>query len=194
MSDTPLLDRARHVGSLRKSAQASSAMLAPLMKSLSAQMAAELTAPVGVNWMSHLAKPLVALGISAGLFGAGEVYQSARSAGVESEVVKRFKDEFMLGGRRDESDWKSSNIESKVRGVYRDLKAIAPDVAALTPAALGAVRPVALRESPNFSSEEIRSLAEAQGKLRDVKPMGSHALRTVESIFKMTPDIAGTGI
>lgn len=205
MSDTPLLDQVlamRQRGEVRcdlhKAAQAGQAMgklqqelWAPLAKSLGTQMAAEIATPSGMKWWAPLAKPLAALGVSAGLFGASRIYQSAQAAGVETEVVKRFKDEFLLGGRRSEEDWAGSGIELKVRKAYRDLKQIAPDVAAKAPAALGAVRPVALRESPNFSSEEVRTLAEAQQKMRDTQPAGGTALRAVETIFKMTPDMPG---
>jgi hypothetical protein len=170
------------------SGQISSALWGPVAQALGKQMAGELVAPSSMRWWSPIMRPLAAVGLTAGAYGASRAYAAAQTAGVEDEVVKRFKMDFVAGGRRNEDDWSASGQEQKVRTAYRDLKALAPDMAAILPVAVSTVRKAMLRDVPEFSMDEVKSITDAQKASRDTHPLGTHALKAVETLFKILPE------
>jgi hypothetical protein len=130
-------------------------------------------------------KPLLALGLASGFLTLSGLAGRRRTAGVEDDVVDRFKTEYIMGGRRTDEEWASSGLNDRVRSLYRDLSGIAPDVAANPTASLAAIRTVVQRPVSNFTEQEVKALIDTQKSLRDQKPLGGAMLAAVAPLFKL---------
>lgn len=139
------------------------------------------------NLPALLWKPLLGLALGAGYVGATKLWEEGRSVGVEDEVVRRYRDEYFMGGRRTQEEWDASGLEQKVRSLYRDVLNMAPDLGASAPAATAIIRPVAARPGAGFTDVEVKNIMDAQKASRETRPLGSRHLESVNTIFRMLP-------
>lgn len=165
-----------------------------ILGSLGKDVSKRVTAPIGLPGLAAFQRPLMALAVSAGLMAGGKAWQAMRISGVEDEVVRRARDEYLAAGPpRTQETYEQTGVEARVHKLYRDLASIAPDIAQNAAAATAAIRLVLMRpHQPNFTDTEIANFMLAQKARRDLEPVGGKHLTAVSTIFKMVPEMTGT--